>query len=150
LAGELVGNSAQDSVFERRAEQRTRHNNEFSRPRLWLLRLATEYPERRLMVGTAGRQLRATAAKENRVTFVIAKITDRDAGQVSMLADTKLTDKNDDTLNRRTLANPSQKVVIVDDDVVIGFAGDTPQSALRQVVALRGQSVGTIEKALRS
>jgi hypothetical protein len=85
------------------------------------------------------------------VTFVVAKITDRDTGQVSLLADTKLTDKNNDTLNRQTLANPSQKVVIVDDDdVVVGFAGDTPQSALRQIVALRGQLTGAIEKALRS
>ena len=70
------------------------------------------------------------------MTFVIAKIIDHNAGKVSLLADTKLTDRNNDALNRRTLANPCQKVVIVNDDVVVGFAGDTPESALREVVGL--------------
>jgi hypothetical protein len=84
------------------------------------------------------------------VTFVIAKITDRDAGKVMLLADTKLTDRNDETLTRRTLANPCQKVVIVNDDVVVGFAGDTPESALKKVVGLRSQCVEEIEDALPS
>ncbi|WP_131813636.1 hypothetical protein [Mycolicibacterium fortuitum] len=84
------------------------------------------------------------------MTFVIAKIIDREAGKITLLADTKLTDRNDDTHNRRTLANPGQKVVIVDDDVVVGFAGDTPKSALEKIVELRGQSPEAIEDALLS
>jgi hypothetical protein len=40
--------------------------------------------------------------------------------------------------------------VIVDDDVVIGFAGDTPPSAINRVAELRGLSVDEIEDALLS
>jgi hypothetical protein len=84
------------------------------------------------------------------VTFVIAKITHRDSGQVSLLADTKLSDTHDETLNRQTLTHPFQKVVIISDDVVIGFAGDTPDLALERLVALRGQSAAAIEETLQS
>jgi hypothetical protein len=82
------------------------------------------------------------------MTFVIAKIIDRDTGKVTLLSDTKLTDQHDDRHNRRTLSNPCQKVVILDDDSVVGFAGDTPESALKRVVELRGQSAQEIEAAL--
>lgn len=84
------------------------------------------------------------------MTFVIAKVTDPDAGKMTLLSDTKITDQNDGTSNRRTLSNPGQKVVIVDDGVVVGFAGDTPASAVNRVAELRGQSVKGIELALRS
>jgi hypothetical protein len=84
------------------------------------------------------------------MTFVIAKVTDPDAGKVTLLSDTKITDQNDGTSNRRTLSNPGQKVVIVDDDVVVGFAGDTPAAAVNRVAELRGHSVKGIELALRS
>jgi hypothetical protein len=84
------------------------------------------------------------------MTFVIAKVTDPDAGKVTLFSDTKITDQNDDTANRRTLSNPGQKVVIVDDDVVVGFAGDTPAFAVNRVAELRGQSIDAIEDALRS
>jgi hypothetical protein len=84
------------------------------------------------------------------MTFVIAKVTDPDAGKVTLFSDTKITDQHDGTSNRRTLSNPGQKVVIVDDDVVVGFAGDTPASAVNQVAQLRGQSVDGIENALRA
>lgn len=84
------------------------------------------------------------------MTFVIAKVTDPDAGKVTLFADTKITDQNDATSNRRTLANPGQKVVIVDDDVVVGFAGDTPATAVNRIAELRGQSIDDIESALCS
>ena len=84
------------------------------------------------------------------MTFVIAKVIDLDTGKVTLLSDTKITDQNDGTFNRRTLSNPGQKVVIIDDEVVVGFAGDTPASAVNRVAELRGRSVDEIEDALRS
>ncbi|MFN6552270.1 hypothetical protein ACP6C7_09805 [Mycolicibacterium septicum] len=84
------------------------------------------------------------------MTFVIAKITDANSGAVTLLSDTKVTDRIDDTASRRTLSNPGQKVVIVDDDIVVGVAGDTPASAVNRVAELRGQSVYGIEDALRA
>jgi hypothetical protein len=84
------------------------------------------------------------------MTFLIAKIIDRDTGKVTLLSDTKLTDQHDVRHNRRSLSNPYQKVVIVDDDIVVGFAGDTPESALKRVVELRGQSAPEIEHELLS
>ncbi|TQR84289.1 hypothetical protein D8S82_22330 [Mycobacterium hodleri] len=82
------------------------------------------------------------------MTFVIAKVTRPHAGKVTLLSDTKITDLNDGTFNRRTLSNPGQKVVIVDDDVVVGFAGDTPASAVNRVAELRGRSIDPIVAAL--
>ncbi|WP_396908386.1 hypothetical protein [Mycolicibacterium sp.] len=84
------------------------------------------------------------------MTFVIAKIVDPDAGKVTLLSDTKLTHQTDDRYNRRSLSNPCQKVVIVDDDVAVAFAGDTPESALKRVVELRGQTLSAITAALLS
>jgi hypothetical protein len=84
------------------------------------------------------------------MTFVIAKVVDPDAGKVTILSDTKLTDQYDGTYNRQTLSNPGQKIVIVDDDIVVGFAGDTPASAVNRVAELRGQSAHEIEDALSS
>jgi hypothetical protein len=84
------------------------------------------------------------------MTIVIAKLTEAGIGRVTLLSDTKITDRNNSTFNRQTLRNPGQKVVIVDDDVVVGFAGDTPASAVNQVAELRGRSVDEIEGALRS
>jgi hypothetical protein len=88
-------------------------------------------------------------AKGVPVTFVVAKLTDPDAGRLTLFSDTKITHRNDTTFTRQTLANPGQKVVIVDDNVVVGFAGDTPGSAVNRVAELRGRSVGEIECALR-
>ncbi len=84
------------------------------------------------------------------MTFAIAKIIDPDAGKVTLLSDTKLTDSHDDTHNRQSLRNPCQKVVIVDDDLVVSFAGDNPESAVKRVVELRGRSAKDIEEALLS
>lgn len=67
-----------------------------------------------------------------------------------LLADTKLTFRHDETLTRQTLTNPGQKVVIVDDDIAVGFAGDTPESALIALVGLRGRSGDEIRGALLS
>jgi hypothetical protein len=84
------------------------------------------------------------------VTFVIAKVTYPDTGKVTLMSDTKITDQHDGTFNRRTLSNPGQKVVIVDDDVVVGFAGDTPASAVNRVAELRGRPVAEVEDQLLS
>jgi hypothetical protein len=84
------------------------------------------------------------------MTFVIAKLTDPDAGRLTLYSDTKITHRNDVTFTRQTLINPGQKVVIVDDDVVVGFAGDTPGPAVNRVAELRGRSVDEIEVALRT
>jgi hypothetical protein len=84
------------------------------------------------------------------VTFVIAKIVDAHVGKVTLLADTKVTDRNDGALTRRSLANPSQKVAILSNDIVVGFAGDTPESALKKLVELRGQSLEKIQEELLS
>ncbi len=84
------------------------------------------------------------------MTFVIAKIIDPSAGKVTLMSNTKVTDRHDGTYNRRTLSNPCQKVVILDDDLVVGFAGDTPASAVKRVVELRGHSVREVEEALCS
>ncbi|MCR5977480.1 hypothetical protein GDN83_06955 [Gordonia jinghuaiqii] len=82
------------------------------------------------------------------MTFVIAKIVDHHAGRVMLLADTKMTHRNDEKLTRHALVNPLQKVVIVNDNVAVGFAGDNPENAIRAVVDLRGNTVNDIKTGL--
>lgn len=72
------------------------------------------------------------------MTLVVARITDVPTGRVSLMADTKITDyTGDETANRSVFTRPGQKVVIVNDDLVVGYAGDNPDAALKQVVSLR-------------
>lgn len=82
------------------------------------------------------------------MTFVIAKIVDHRAGRVMLLADTKITHRNDAKRTGHALVNPEQKVVIVNDDIVVGFAGDNPDNAKRAVVGLRGSTVDDVEAGL--
>lgn len=70
------------------------------------------------------------------MTFVIAQITDDD-GALSLMADTKVTIAHDERAPRQIYTRPCQKIVILDDNLVAGFAGDTPDTALRHLVGLR-------------
>ncbi len=81
------------------------------------------------------------------VTFIIAQITDED-GELSLIADTKLTVEHDDRATRQIYTRPCQKVVILDDDVVAGFAGDTPETSLRHLAGLRGMPIDKIVENL--
>ncbi|WOC14033.1 hypothetical protein [Gordonia sp. MP11Mi] len=83
------------------------------------------------------------------MTFVIAKIVDRETGQIMLLADSKVTHRNNDRLTRNSLVNPIQKVVIVNDDTVVGFAGDNPDLATQKLVELRKTSTNQIESTLQ-
>ena len=65
-----------------------------------------------------------------------------------LLADTKITHRNDAKRTGHALVNPEQKVVIVNDDIVVGFAGDNPDNAKRAVVGLRGSTVDDVEAGL--
>nr|WP_296779524.1 hypothetical protein [Rhodococcus sp. (in: high G+C Gram-positive bacteria)] len=81
------------------------------------------------------------------MTFVIAQITDED-GELSLIADTKLMVEHDDRATRQIYTRPCQKVVILDDDVVAGFAGDTPETSLRHLAGLRGMPIDKIVENL--
>lgn len=72
------------------------------------------------------------------MTLVVARITDVRTGRVSLMADTKITDySGDETANRDVFSRPGQKVVIVNNDLVVGYAGDNPDSAIEHTVSLR-------------
>ncbi|WP_147343831.1 MULTISPECIES: hypothetical protein [unclassified Rhodococcus (in: high G+C Gram-positive bacteria)] len=77
------------------------------------------------------------------MTFVIAQITDDD-GALSLMADTKVTVAHDERATRQIYTRPCQKIVILDDNLVAGFAGDTPDTALRHLVGLRGKTIDEV------
>lgn len=77
------------------------------------------------------------------VTLVIAQITEED-GDLTLIADTKVTVEKDERATRQPYPRPCQKVVILDDDLVAGFAGDAPATALRHLVGLRGKSIDEV------
>lgn len=81
------------------------------------------------------------------MTFVIAQITDED-GTLSLVADTKVTVTHEETATRQIYTKPCQKVVILDDDLVAGFAGDTPSTAIRHLTLLRGKSASDVVDSL--
>lgn len=75
------------------------------------------------------------------MTLIVARITDRLLGRISLLADTMITDfRGDEAANRQVLSRPGQKVAIIDDNYVVGFAGDNPNTALKEVVEMRRSS----------
>ncbi|WP_156045305.1 MULTISPECIES: hypothetical protein [Actinomycetes] len=81
------------------------------------------------------------------MTLIIAQITDED-GEISLIADTKLTVEHDEQATRQIFTRPCQKVVILDDDLVAGFAGDTPATSLRHLLGLRGRSIDEVVENL--
>lgn len=83
------------------------------------------------------------------MTFAIAEILADADGRITLLADTKVTDFRDETLTRRIYEHPCLKVVIVDDDMAVAFAGDNPEPALKHVAGLRGRPVAEVVEALR-
>jgi hypothetical protein len=83
------------------------------------------------------------------VTLAIAEILADCAGRITIVADTKVTSSHDVTQTRHVYTNPCLKIVIVDDDVAVAFAGDNPESALRHVARLRGRTATEIIESLR-
>ncbi|WP_328354124.1 hypothetical protein OG976_22945 [Mycobacterium sp. NBC_00419] len=83
------------------------------------------------------------------MTFAIAEVLSDAAGRVTLLADTKLTDRLDDVATRHIYTHPCLKIVIIDDDIAVAVAGDNPESALRFVTSLRGQGLAQIVESLR-
>ena len=83
------------------------------------------------------------------MTFAIAAVLTDDNGRITMLADTKLTNAIDATHTRHIYPHPCLKIVIVDEEISVAFAGDNPESALRFVTRLRGRSAAEVVEALR-
>ncbi|WP_157753373.1 hypothetical protein [Gordonia sp. 1D] len=80
------------------------------------------------------------------MTLVVARITDKRDGQVSLMADTKISDYlGDESANRQVLTRPGQKVVIINNDVVVGFAGDNPEHGVREAVNARARHCRTTD-----
>lgn len=83
------------------------------------------------------------------MTLIIAKIIDREKGSIVLVGDSKVTHRNNERLTKNSLVNPIQKVVIINDDVAVGFAGDNPDIAIRKLVELRRNSDEEIEPILQ-
>jgi hypothetical protein len=83
------------------------------------------------------------------VTFAIAEILADADGRIAMVADTKVTHYRNETLTRRVYDHPCLKIVIIDDDIAVAFAGDDPDKALMFATGLRGRSVAEVVEALR-
>ncbi|MCB0927142.1 MAG: hypothetical protein KDB70_04285 [Mycobacterium sp.] len=83
------------------------------------------------------------------MTFAIAEILTDANGRIAMVADTKLTHYRDETKTRRIYDHPCLKIVILDEDLTVAFAGDDPDRALKYVAGLRGRSVAEVVEALR-
>jgi hypothetical protein len=72
------------------------------------------------------------------VSLVVAQIHD---GGISLVADTKITRCGDEAWTRRVFRNALPKLVIMRDDIAVGFAGEDPAGVLQRLVGLRGQAV---------
>ncbi len=79
------------------------------------------------------------------VSLVVAQIHD---GGISLVSDTKITHKFDETWTRQVFKNALLKLMILRDDVVVGITGDNPDIGLRWLVEFRDQSVEDLVKAM--
>lgn len=82
------------------------------------------------------------------MTFMIAKIIDQERQHVTLFSDTRITHRFDADVSRHSLRNPGQKVVIINDNIVIGFSGDDPSPSVNFLAELRGQKIDTIKTEL--
>ncbi len=78
------------------------------------------------------------------VSLVVGKIHD---GGVSLVADTKITYRIDDTRTCQVYENALPKLVVLRDDLCAGFAGNDPHGVLQRLVALRNQPVAAVLNA---
>lgn len=79
------------------------------------------------------------------VSLVVAQMHD---DGISLVGDTKITKKFDETWTRQVLRNACPKLVILRDDVAVGITGDNPDIVLRRLVGLRDQPVEVLLEAM--
>src|SRR5687767_12911799 len=75
-----------------------------------------------------------TSRRSGPVTLVVAGIHD---GGISMVADTKITYDDDPARTLQVFTEALPKLVIVTDDLAVGYAGVGPRFLLDQVVSVR-------------
>lgn len=79
------------------------------------------------------------------MSLVVGEIHD---DRLSIVADTKITFRDDPTRTRRVFNYALPKLVILRDDLVAGYAGQGPDRLLRVLVDARHDEVSTILQAL--
>jgi hypothetical protein len=72
------------------------------------------------------------------VSLVVGQIHD---GGISLVADTKITHKFDDTWTRQVFKNALPKLMILRDNFAVGITGDNPDIGIRRLVEFRDQPV---------
>lgn len=77
------------------------------------------------------------------MTLVVAVI-DPLTGAVSLGADTKVTWARDETRTRKVYTEPALKIVLLGDDLAVGYAGDGPEMLAESVSALGGLEVDEV------
>ncbi len=75
------------------------------------------------------------------VSLVVAQIHD---GGVSLVADTKISFRHDETLTRQSYRNALPKVLVLRDDLAIGITGNIDEHLLERLVRLRDSSVSDL------
>jgi hypothetical protein len=81
------------------------------------------------------------------MTLVVAAI-DQAQGSVCIAADSKVTWLNDETRSRKIYTEPVVKVILLDDDLAVGYAGAGPEQLAETTVRLRGTPVDGVLNAL--
>lgn len=74
------------------------------------------------------------------MTLVVAVI-DPNTGAISLGADTKVTFENDATLTRKIYTEPALKIVLLGEDLAVGYAGEGPETIATRVSSLHGLPV---------
>jgi hypothetical protein len=80
------------------------------------------------------------------MTLVVGRVH---GGEVSLVADTKITDEiGDESWNRQVYRNACPKIRILRDDLAVGVAGRNPHQVLRRLGDLRARPVDDVLSAL--
>lgn len=79
---------------------------------------------------------------------MVVAVIDQVTGAVSLGADSKVTWALDVTRTKRVCTEPALKIVLLGDDLAVGYAGDGPEVLASAVTSLRGRGVDELLEGL--
>jgi hypothetical protein len=77
------------------------------------------------------------------MTIVVAVI-DQERGSIHIGADSKVTWDDDEKRSRQVYTEPALKIVLLSDDLAVGYSGEGPEELASKVASLRGRPVGEV------
>lgn len=83
------------------------------------------------------------------MTLVVGAI-DREHGSIHLGADSKITWEGEEGRTRRIYTEPALKIVLLEDDLAVGYAGNGHEHLASAVASMRGRTIDSVLTSLNS